>query len=37
VGDMVVNHLMFADDICVFNRSVNRLQHLFNICGDSII
>jgi len=32
---MVVNHRMFADDICVFSPSINGLQHLLNICGDS--
>ena len=34
VGNMVVNHLMFADDICVFSPSINALQCLLNICGD---
>ena len=34
VGNMVVNHLMFADDICVFSPSFNGLQCLLNICGD---
>jgi len=34
VGNMVVNHLMFADDICVFSPSINGLQCLLNICGD---
>jgi len=31
---MVVNHLMFADDICVFIPSISGLQCLLNICGD---
>jgi len=31
---MVVNHLMFADDVCVFRPSINGLQCLLNICGD---
>jgi len=31
---MVVNHLMFADDICVFSPSTNGPQCLLNICGD---
>ena len=31
---MVVNHLMFADDICVFSRSISGLQCHLNICGD---
>jgi len=31
---MVVNHLMFADDICEFSLSISGLQCLLNICGD---
>ena len=34
VGNMVVNHLMFADDICVLSPSISGLQFLLNICGD---
>ena len=34
MGNMVVNHLKFADDICVFSPSLNGLQCLLNICGD---
>ena len=34
VGNMVVNHLKFADDICVFSLSISGLQCLLNICGD---
>jgi len=34
VGNMVVNHLMFADDICVFSPSISGLQCLLNIFGD---
>jgi len=34
VGNMVVNHLKFADDICVFSPSISGLQCLLNICGD---
>jgi len=33
VGNMVVNYLMFADDICVFSPSISGLQCLLNICG----
>ena len=33
VGNMVVNHLIFADDICVFSPSISGLQCLLNICG----
>ena len=34
VGNMVVNHLKFADDICAFIPTINGLQCLLNICGD---
>ena len=34
MGNMVVNNLLFADDICMFNPSVSGLQCLLNICGD---
>jgi len=34
VANMVVNHLMFADDICVFSPSISGLQCRLNICGD---
>jgi len=30
---MVVIHVMFADDVCVFSPSTSGLQHL-NICGN---
>ena len=33
VGNMVVNHLMFTDDICVFSPSISGLQCLLKICG----
>ena len=34
VGKMVVNHLKFPDDICVFRPGISGLQCLLNICGD---
>jgi len=34
VWNMGVNHLMFADDVCVFSPSISGLQYLLNICGD---
>jgi len=34
VGNVVVNQLPFADDICVFGPSLNGLQRLLNICCD---
>jgi len=33
---MVVNHLMFADNVCVFSPSISGLQCLLNICGDYV-
>ena len=32
IGDALLNHLMFADDICVFCPSVRGLQELLNVC-----
>ena len=34
VGNVVVNHLKFAHDICMFSPSISGLQCLLNICGD---
>ena len=34
MGNMVVNHLKFADDICVCSPSNSGLQCLLNICSD---
>ena len=34
VGNMIVNHLRVADDICVFSPSISGLLCLLNICGD---
>jgi len=34
VENMIVNHLMFADDTCVFSSSFSGLQCLLVICGD---
>ena len=34
VGNMVMNHLMFADDVCVFSPSISGPQCLLNIGGD---
>jgi len=35
VGNMVVNHLMFADYICVFSPCIGGLHRFLDICGDS--
>jgi len=34
VTNMIVNHLMFADDIYVFSASISGLHSLLDICGD---
>jgi len=34
VGNMVMNHLLFADDICVFVPSIADVQHHLNTCCD---
>jgi len=34
VENMVVDNLVFADDICKFIPSISGLQCLLNICGD---
>jgi len=31
---MVVNNLLFADDICMFSPCIRGLRCLLNICGD---
>jgi len=36
VGNMVVNDLLFADDICVFSPSISGLHCLLNVCGDYV-
>jgi len=32
VGEVLLNHLMFADDICVFCPSVRWLQRILDVC-----
>jgi len=32
IGDVLLNHLMFADDICVFCPSVRGLQSILDVC-----
>jgi len=32
IGEVLVNHLMFADDICVFCPSVRWLQRILDVC-----
>ena len=34
VGSSLLNHLMFADDLCVFSPSVKGLQKLVNVCKE---
>jgi len=32
IGEVLLNHLMFADDICVFCPSVRWLQRILYVC-----
>jgi len=32
VGEVLLNHLMFVDDICVFSSSVQGLQSILDVC-----
>ena len=32
IGKVLLNHLMFADDICVFYSSVRWLQRMLDVC-----
>ena len=32
IGELLLNHLMFADDICVFCPSVRWLQRILDVC-----
>ena len=37
VGSSLLNHLMFADDLCVFSPSVKGLQKLVNVCKEYVL
>jgi len=32
IGEVLLNHLMFVDDICVFCPSVRWLQRILDVC-----
>ena len=32
VGNISVNHLLYADDLCCFSQSLDGLQDLLNVC-----
>ena len=32
IGEVLLNHLIFADDICVFYPSVRWLQRILDVC-----
>lgn len=34
VGDMVINHFLYADDLTILSPSSNGFQQLLNICSD---
>ena len=37
IGDAVLNHIFFADDICLLCPSLNGLQELVNVCSSYAI
>ena len=34
LGGTIINHMLYAHDICIFYLSSSGLQHLLNICSD---
>ena len=34
LGGTLINHMLYADDICIVSLSSSGLQHLLNICSD---
>ena len=34
LGGTIINHMLYADDICIVSLSSSCLQHLLNICSD---
>ena len=34
LGGTLINHILYADDICIVSLSSSGLQHLLNICSD---
>lgn len=34
IGNILVNHIMYADDLVVFNPSSAGLQQLLNMCSE---
>ena len=34
LGGTIINHMLYADDICIVSLSSSGLQHLLNICSD---
>ena len=35
MGDTIINHTLYADDICIVSLSSSGLQQLLNICNDN--
>ena len=35
MGDTIINHMLYADDICIISLSSSGLQQLLNICNDN--
>ena len=34
LGGTIINHILYADDICIVSLTSSGLQHLLNICRD---
>jgi len=34
VGNLTLNHIMYADDLCCFSASASGLEDLLNVCSD---
>ena len=34
LGGTLINHMLYADDICIVSLSSSGLHHLLNICSD---
>ena len=34
LGGTIINHMLYADDICIVSLSSSGLEHLLNICSD---
>ena len=37
IGTFFINHLCYADDLCIISLSSSGMQHLLNICNEHTI